>query len=1135
MTPAQKVHDSDAEKFLPAVREFAAQVKATFDALAHGEPEEQLRAPLETLFAVFSQLTRGDLLLKGESLLGDRLGRPDFAAHAGIVPIGFVELKAPGKGADPARFTGHDRAQWERFKRVPNLLYGDGDQWSLYRNGERVPGALVRFSGSIVQDGKDAITGEDAANLFELFAAFVSWQPVVPQKPAALAAFLAPCCRLLRDDVLEALNDPASPMHRLKDEVKNLLFPDASNDQFADAYAQTVLFALLLARMGGADVLKLADACAALEHTNGLLSRSLQFLTDRSVLREIEAALDLVRRVVAAVDPASLCAKSATDDPWLFFYEHFLAAYDPELRKNAGAYYTPLEVVRCQVRLIDEILVKKFHQPMGFVEHGVATLDPAVGTGTYLLGIMEHALRRVAAEEGPGAVKGGMRMLATNLHGFEWLVGPYAVAQLRFAQALASYGVPPSPSGLGIYLTNTLESPHAKPPMPSMFHEPIAKEHRKALFVKEVQPVLVCIGNPPYDRHGATEAANHAATGGWVRYGDGDDNGRYYRWIEQPVGCGKAPPILDDFLEPVRQAGLGVHLKNLYNLYVYFIRWALWKTFEHERAPGPGVVSFITASSYLDGDAFVGLREHLRRTCDHVDIIDLGGEGRGTRQNDNVFAIQTPVCILVAWRRDWKAPDAPPAEVRYVRFEGTRAEKLHALDAVQKSADLAWEPVPNDWQAPFKPAGQGTFFTWPQLTDLMPWQHTGGEIKRSWPIAPEKAVLKFRWDRLAGAEDTEKVELFKETRDRTVNSVCEDILQPGRKLPPLLAIKPDDMNPPVRYGFRSFDRQWIIPDGRVGDYFRPALWLVCDDGSKRQCFFASSLTLPLGQGPALTVSCHLPDRHYFCNRGGKDILPLYRDRYGLEPNFLPGLLELLSRRFKHPVSAAELAGYLYAVLAQPAYSERFQAQLARCELRVPLTKDAALFTKVAAFGQTLLWLHTYGERLADSAQGRPEGRVPRGAAKCITAVPDTPEGYPEKFSWNEKSQLLQVGLGGFGPVSREVYEFAVSGFKVVQSWLGYRMKHRKGKKSSPLDKIGPERWTYEFTRELLELLWVLERTAGGYPEQAALLDEILAGPLFKADEFPAPPDPARKPPAASAPAGEGGIAEQPELDWNASS
>ncbi|MEI8078849.1 MAG: type ISP restriction/modification enzyme, partial [bacterium] len=1070
----------------------------------------QLRSPVEVLFNAFSGLTRGDLVLKGESLLAGRLGRPDFALHAGITPIGYIELKAPGKGVNPERFSGHDHRQWEKFKNVPNLLYADGNSWALYRDGKRID-AVVTLGGDITADGKHAVSATAAASLFELLATFTSWTPVVPKKPSAIAAFLAPYCRLLRDEVTEALGDSASPMHQLKGEVKDLLFPEASDEQFADAYAQTVLFALLLARMEGADTLDLNHACDTLNQEHLLLARSLQFLTDPVIRKEIEVALDMIRRVIAAIAPDTLRAKSAEDDPWLFFYEQFLAAYDPALRKDAGAYYTPLEVVRCQVRLVDELLVHEFKETMGFVEPDVVTLDPAVGTGTYLLGIIEHAQRRIEAEEGKGAVKGGARMLAVNLHGFEWLVGPYAVAQLRVTQALKSYDIAIGAKGVGIFLTNTLESPHTVPPTPTLFHQPIADEHRRALKIKGEGPVLVCIGNPPYDRHDAANAGNQAATGGWVRYGDGKDHGKFYRWLDtRREGRIRAAALLEDYLEPVRKAGLGVHLKNLYNLYVYFVRWSLWKTFEQEQALGPGIVSFITASSYLDGDAFIGLREHLRRLCERVDIIDLGGEGRGTRQDENIFAIQTPVCIFIAWRASKKPKDAPPAQVRYVRIAGTRQEKLAALDAVGKSADLPWEPVPDGWRDPFKPEGRGKFFKWPQLTNLMPWQNNGVQCKRTWPIGPSDEVLKARWTALLKSDDRNAA--MKDSGDRNAQLAQPDLFDPAKKLLPLKAIP--RQTPPaaiVPYAYRSFDRQYLLADNRLISRPRPPLWAV---HGKRQLFFATIFSQPVGDGPALTCCGDIPDLDFFRGSyGAKNLLPLYRDREGLEPNLTPGLTELLSRRFQREVTAEDMAAYLYAILAQPAYTARFHEQLGRCELRVPFTKDAEIFFKVAEAGRQLLWRHTYGERFADTAKKRPDGQIPRGTAKCLTAVPDTPEGYPDEFNWNEATQTLQVGEGTFGPVTRGVYEFEVSGLKVVQSWLGYRMKNRKGKKSSPLDDIRPACWTREFTRGLLELLWVLEATVKGYPEQAALLEEVLAGPLFTAGELPPVPGPARKPPA----------------------
>ena len=97
-----------------------------------------------------------------------------------------------------------------------------------------------------------------------------------------------------------------------------------------------------------------------------------------------------------------------------------------------------------------------------------------------------------------------------------------------------------------------------------------------------------------------------------------------------------------------------------------------------------------------------------------------------------------------------------------------------------------------------------------------------------------------------------------------------------------------------------------------------------------------------------------------------------------------------------------------------------------------------------------------------------------------------------------------MGAGEFAPVSRAVWEFSVSGYEVLRGWLGFRMKQRSGRKSSPLDEIRPAAWTAALTTELLELLWVLEATTAAQPELNALLAEILAAPLFTAADFPTP-------------------------------
>lgn len=1099
---------------LEGLQSFVTGVSAKLNSQTKGEPEDQLRSPFEVLIKYVGRAIGRSVVPTGETHLSGHLGKPDYAIHANKLLTGYAELKAPGTGAKPNRFSGHNREQWKRFQSIPNLLYSDGNEWGLYRTGELVR-SVVRLSIDIETDRRKAVNEKDAQQLFGILIDFLEWEPIPPKKVSEAATQLAPLCRMLRDDVTDALKLTASSLVHLAADWRKLLFPEADDARFADAYAQTVTFALLLGRSEGADPLTLESAEAKLELKHGLLSRALQVLTDKDVRREISASLELLLRTIGAIPPATLTREK---DPWLYFYEDFLAAYDPKLRKDAGAYYTPVEVVRAQVRLIDDLLVNKLGKPLGFADPGVVTLDPAAGTGTYLIGVVEHALGRVGAEQGAGAVPAQATALAANLYGFELMVGPYAVSELRLSRSLADRGATIPADGVHVYLTDTLESPNAQSPTIPLYLKPIAEQHLKALKVKSKVPVIVCLGNPPYDRHDAfdiKEYDNLSRYGGWVRFGDELSQVRQTdkRGRERTITNKKAlleirersSILFSAFVKPAILAGHGVHVKNLYNLYVYFWRWALWKVFEHESAQGPGVVSFISASSYLDGDAFCGMREHMRRVCDDIWILDLGGEGRGARKSHNVFAIQTPVAITVGFCAK-NSNIKKPATVHYASIEGTRAEKLAQLDAVTSFVHHKWQKCPDEWQAEFRPIGKGSYFQLPLLTDLMPWQHSGAQFKRTWPISFDTGTLKHRWHELLTARDLPTA--FKETRDRKADSKCPPLLIDDRRQTPIDKLPRNAPAPGVtRYAYRSFDRQWILADNRLGDFLRPDLWNAHSD---RQVYLASAFTQSLSIGPSVTACAWLPDLHYYSGRGAKDIVPLYRSTDTTEANVIPGLVDLLGITYERTVTSEELLAYIYGVLAHAGFTERFSKELGRREVRVPITKSHLLFDKARRIGSHLLWLHTYGERFVP--KGKRRGEVPRGNTKCTRPVPGNIAGYPESFTYNQKTRSLYVGEGEFRPVNPEVFAFEVSGLKVVQSWLRYRMKKGAGKKSSPLDDIRPEKWTSQFTTELLELLWVLEATLAVYPEQAKLLAEVVKGPCFTADEIPPIPESARKPP-----------------------
>ncbi|MGD0720859.1 MAG: type ISP restriction/modification enzyme [Roseiarcus sp.] len=206
------------------------------------------------------------------------------------------------------------------------------------------------------------------------------------------------------------------------------------------------------------------------------------------------------------------------------------------------------------------------------------------------------------------------------------------------------------------------------------------------------------------------------------------------------------------------------------------------------------------------------------------------------------------------------------------------------------------------------------------------------------------------------------------------------------------------------------------------------------------------------------------------------------------------------------VGAEDLFAYIAAVMAHPAFTERFRADLVRPGLRVPLTADKLLFDEAVALGREVVWLHCYGERFVDAAAGRPKGppRLPKGEAPLIPAegaIPGAPEPLPESMDYDAAKRRLVVGRGFVENVSPAIRNYEISGKTVLDQWFSYRRRDRTKpmigdrRPPSPLEKIQPEGWLAEYTEDLLNLLNVLGRLVALEPRQAELLDRIVAGPL----------------------------------------
>jgi hypothetical protein len=359
-----------------------------------------------------------------------------------------------------------------------------------------------------------------------------------------------------------------------------------------------------------------------------------------------------------------------------------------------------------------------------------------------------------------------------------------------------------------------------------------------------------------------------------------------------------------------------------------------------------------------------------------------------------------------------------------------------------------------------------------------------------------------------------RAKLFKNNKYRKIERQYRNHIS-GDLLPTLSSLKGGAEVPQISpYAFRSFDRQWAFEDIRFNDRMGEVLWRI---KGGEQIYLTSLATQALGLGQAVIASSAVPDLHHFRGSfGGKDVIPLYRDAACTEPNVTGGLLDTLGKAYGDAPTPEDLAAYVYALLGGQSYTRRFWNELETPGPRVPLTKDGKTFAGITKLGRKLIWLHTYAQRFQGDGQGED---VPQGKATTITGVSADKAHYPTEYSYAPATREIIVGDGHFGPVAPEIWEFEVSGLKVVQSWLGYRMKKRAGKKSSPLDDIRPEHWTPRMSDEFLELLWVLEATLAMEPALENALDMVVSGACFTAAELPTPAPGERKPSVSDSEAG----------------
>lgn len=1057
---------------LAAVSEFGRTSKIKLS--GGGSPEASIRGPLEALLqAVGEHHQQHEVTWHDEYRLADLGVRPDYAVRASGELTGYIELKKPGLSVDPDTFSKSNREQWEKLRNLPNLLYSNGTEWRLFRDGRQLV-QTVYFSGSLKSAG-ETLAPSDPAAFDALLKVFLNWKPPQISNVSRLVQHVAPLCRLLRSAVLEQLSVEAKssradddlrarPFTGLRNEWRRLLFPSADDATFADGYAQAVTFALLLARSEGVllDGASLHDVGRRLDDDHALMGRALQLLTD-NVNERFSVTLDLLQRTITGVDWPAI--RAGNRDAYLHLYEHFLTVYDPALRQKSGSYYTPHEVVEEMVRLTEDVLRTRLEQRAGFGEDDVRIVDPAMGTGTYLHTIIERVAEQAADRYGPAMASDAISRLASRLYGFELQMGPFAVAELRTSDLLKRHRSPLPEGGLNLFVTDTLDNPFVEEEY-LYTYDALSASRRRANSIKANTPVNVVIGNPPYD----DKAENR---GGWVEKRSGSEE----------------PPLLDGFRLP----GNGRYEHVLKNMYVYFWRWATWKVFDAHADDRHGVVCFISPSGWTTGPGGRGMREYLRRTCDEGWIINLSPEGQRPEVATRVFpGVAQPLAICIFVRKAGvERHNDHQARLHYRALAGRRSEKFRQLHEICLD-DAEWRPAHNDKARPFAPSTQSGWEDFPALDDLFPWSTLGVTSNRSWVSAPSAETLRRRWVTLIRETDgADKARLFKVTQDRNLMVKKEALWGGTNRAHPIgqeTSLQPEL----VRTALRSFDRQWLIADNRVLDRPRPDLWAAVQPD---QLFLNQQSSHEIDSGPAVVATHLIPDTHHFNGRGGRIMPLLHPDG---SPNVAEGLLSHLTRTIDaEPVTVSDLAAYTAAVTGHRAFTEHFAEELLTPGVRLPLTRDPELWSRATALGSEILWASTYGQRFTDPDAGRPAGNVefPSGDERQVRYLSHIGSDIPKQMRYDAETQTLHVGEGTFAPVPEAVWTYDVGGMRVVNKWFGYRKASPTSKKTSPLDDVHVESWPTEWTKELIELLSVLRRITDLGPAQRDLLTNILANPV----------------------------------------
>lgn len=967
-----------------------------------------------------------------------------------------VTTTEPFAGIEVKKVNGIDARAQAQIKieasRYGNAILTDNLVWQFWRAGETDMYSGVRLIEN--KDGNLVLRQENVELFLSLIEDFLLKAPTQIKSSNKLAEYMATHARTIRSIVVGILKDdgdgnplindrqkklPMFPeLYGLYSKIKSDLRPAMTPRSFADMYAQTIVYGLFIARYNDTtpESFDRYEAIKYLQEESALLKQFFMHIAGSGKKHPtLEAVIDKLCEIYRMCNISELLSSDEHQDTIIHFYEAFLTYYDPELRKSLGVFYTPAQAVRYLVSMVDQLLIEDFGINGGLSNNEqipltvpseqyqvskkkwadkktisvprVAILDPACGTGsfgaeiikyiknTYFSGAREVFYENYIQNEAD---------LLSRLIGFEIMMTSYVVAHLKIRRTIDETLGHAAETQLptNIYLTNTLA-----PPLSTLerneqitlfdFSAAITDEAYHADTWKTRRPIKVIIGNPPY----LAASTNPYDISAYKTETDGiTDFGERKHWLN------------DDYVKFFRFAEQIINKNN------------------------EGILAYVTNNGYLDNHTFRGMRASLLRTFDKIYIVNLHGRASKKdlppegQKDENIFDIMQGIALFIGV----KTTLSPSwAKVYYSELWGTRAEKLSRL----ATGNLSFAELTMDQEMayfiPFGDSNKEVYEKGVSVYALFPTNVTGivtGNDKIA--IAPTRSELAYRMDTVRTATDEKEIlDLWgRFSRGQTAAKIQNDVLADGTITP---------------ISFRPFDTRWTYYSGNSCGW---VLWprekstmghLLAHPTSPIGANIGIVFCKPSGLYSAPFVTMNIADNRLFsaaCERAY--IAPLYlRSKTELEgetwtANLDKETFEKLTQHLSNVPEPIQVFDYVYGILHDPVYCEKYAQYLCRDFPRVPIINEPEDARDEDAFfvSEELFWKYvSAGEKL------RELHLLQIKSPAALSIEPNTSDNMEIDAVKYKNGELLLNANKRIKGISAGVWAYQIGGYQVLDKWF----------------------------------------------------------------------------------------------------